>query len=92
MKLDSKAIVDRLKSHYRFAEDKELAEYLGTNNQKVYNWKKRNTVDLKMILAKCPDVDLNWLFRGVAWNDKAREELEALKARIESLEKKTQKK
>jgi hypothetical protein len=88
MKFDAKAIVERLKSHYRFAEDKELAEFLGTNNQKVYNWKKRNTVDLKMVLAKCPDVDLNWLFRGTALNDKAREELEAVKARLASLEKK----
>jgi hypothetical protein len=87
MKFDARKIVERLKEYYSFSEDKELAVYLGINNQKVYNWKKRNTLDLTIILAKCPDVDLNWLFRGVALNGKAREELEALKARIEALEK-----
>jgi hypothetical protein len=88
MKFDSRKIVERLKEHYSFSEDKELAVYLGINNQKVYNWKKRNTLDLTVILAKCPDVDLNWLFRGVVLNDKAREELEAVKTRLAALEKK----
>jgi hypothetical protein len=88
MKFDAKKIVERLKEHYSFSEDKELAVFLGINNQKVYNWKKRNTLDLAVILAKCPDVDFNWLLRGVAMNDKGREEIESLKARLAAIEKK----
>jgi hypothetical protein len=86
-KFDAKQLIERLKEHYRIGEDSELATFLGVHKQKVYGWKKRNTTDLEVILAKCRDVDLNWLFRGVALNDKAREELEALKVRIEALEK-----
>lgn len=88
MKFDAKKIVERLKENYAFSEDKELAVFLGINNQKVYNWKKRNTLDLTVILAKCPDLDLNWLFRGAALSDKGREEIEALKKRLAALEKK----
>jgi hypothetical protein len=77
--------VERLKEYYGIQEDTELAEYLGMQRQKVYNWKRRNTVDLKVILAKCRDVDLNWLFRGMPFEGS--KELADLRARVEALEK-----
>lgn len=86
MKLDAKKMIERLKEHYAIQEDTQLAEFLGMQRQKVYNWKRRNTVDLKVILAKCRDVDLNWLFRGTPWEGS--KELADLRARLEALEKK----
>jgi hypothetical protein len=85
MKLDAKRIIERLKEHYQIMEDTELSEFLGIHRQNVYNWKKRNTVDLKVILAKCRDVDLNWLFRGTPFEGS--KELAELRSRVEALEK-----
>lgn len=88
MKLDGNAVVSRLKDHFQVSEDSQLAEILGIHKQSVYNWKTRSTVDLKVVLERCADVDLNTLFRGQPFESKEGEKIRALEKRLAALEKK----
>ncbi|MDX2284667.1 MAG: helix-turn-helix domain-containing protein [Bacteroidia bacterium] len=56
-------IIEKLKDHYAFDSDTQLSNYLGVAQNTLSGWKRRNSADLELIISKCADVDLNWLFR-----------------------------
>ncbi len=61
---DVPAILKRLKFHYRFDNDSELAAFLGVKHTSIANWKTRNTFPADVLFAKCSGLNLNWLIYG----------------------------
>lgn len=55
-------ILDKVKAFYNLKGNKELADFLGVNKQTISNWYSRKTLDYDIILSKCKDIDLHWLF------------------------------
>ena len=57
-------IISRAKESLGFRTDARLAEYLRISRPTLSNWISRNSVDLKLLLSKLPEVDYNWLLTG----------------------------
>ncbi|MDR2936886.1 MAG: helix-turn-helix domain containing protein [Rikenellaceae bacterium] len=59
-----KNILIRLKSALGVVTDTELAEALGVKQNTISTWKTRGTIDFPLVISKCDNIDLNWLFLG----------------------------
>lgn len=59
--LDKTLILNRIKEHYNFTTDTELADFLGINKSTLSNWYKRNSLDYDLVFTKCEQIDKNWL-------------------------------
>lgn len=57
-------ILDRIRSAYKLASDNELAEFLGVKQNTITTWRRRESFNLDIIIQKCVDLNLNWLFYG----------------------------
>lgn len=57
-------ILSKLRAFFGVVTDTELARCLGVKQNTVSSWKARGTMDFMLIIAKCDDIDLNWLFDG----------------------------
>lgn len=57
-------IIEWLKSEADFKTDTQLAEFLGVTQQTISSWRRRETIDYKLVIDKFPAADLNLLFRG----------------------------
>src|SRR5262245_3490641 len=57
-------IIERIRSHYAFATDAEVAEFLEISPSTLSTWKRRQTLNHDLVIAKCKEIDLDWLFRG----------------------------
>jgi len=55
-------VIARLKRVFDVSTDSELAEYLGVRQNTISSWKSRGSIDYPLVIAKCDNVDLNWLF------------------------------
>jgi hypothetical protein len=64
MRRDTSLIINRIKLHLGFKTDTELAKFLGTTQSNIATWKKRHTMNYDLIIAKCPEIDANWLLTG----------------------------
>ena len=93
--MDANAVLNRLKTLLNIKHDTKLARYFGVESSTVYSWRKRNTLDCKLIMAKFIDHDYNYIFKGTETNSetaKIKDEQEqygspkALQARIDRLE------
>jgi len=62
--MDITLIINKLKEHLNIKFDKELADFLGIKPNTVATWKKRNTIDIDIIMSKCDLIDANWLLTG----------------------------
>ena len=58
--MDITLIINKLKEHLNIKFDKELADFLGIKPNTVATWKKRNTIDIDIIMSKCDLIDANW--------------------------------
>ncbi|MEE1946112.1 helix-turn-helix domain-containing protein [Pedobacter sp. KR3-3] len=65
IKIDKELIISRIKSHYGFKSDAELARFLGIASNTLANWHKRNTINLDLILTKCEELNADWLLKGI---------------------------
>lgn len=63
-KLDKSLILNRIKLHYNFKSDVQLAKFLGIATTTLSNWYARNTMNFDLIFTKCEDLNLNWLVNG----------------------------
>ncbi len=63
-KLNKGLILDRLKSAFNLSGNSELARFLGVAPNTITNWYNRNSIDFDIILPKCENLNLNWLFTG----------------------------
>ncbi|WP_461534218.1 helix-turn-helix domain-containing protein [Sinomicrobium sp.] len=64
MKLDKSFMLDRIKTHYRFKRDIDLARHLGIKPQVLSNWRKRNSFDAQLLYTKCDEINPSWLLTG----------------------------
>lgn len=57
-------ILGRIKEAYKIKTDTELASFLEVSQNTIPTWKKRGSVDYRLIIAKCDNINLDWLFTG----------------------------
>jgi transcriptional regulator with XRE-family HTH domain len=62
--IDKTFILNGIKKYLSLRTDKELAEYLGIKQNRLSNWRSRNTFDLKLITHKCDFLNETWLLTG----------------------------
>lgn len=68
-KQSANSVINKLKIFYKLSDDKDIAEKLGISPATLSNWKRRNTYDSLLIIDKCKDIDLNWLFQSDSHNE-----------------------
>lgn len=57
-------IISRLKELFNCSTNEELAMLLGVSKGTIGSWKSRNTIDLKLVVAKCNHANYNWIING----------------------------
>lgn len=62
--LDSNLILNNLKIAIGVRTDNDLWKYLGISQSTGATWRSRNSINLEEIIAKCDNINLNWLLRG----------------------------
>lgn len=62
IKLDE--LIDRLKLFLNVKSDNQLSITLHKTPNFIAQARSRNTIDLELLIANCPDADLNWLLVG----------------------------
>lgn len=62
--MDNSKKLNELKEYLRIKTDGELAEFLDINANTLSSWRRRDRIDYEIILAKCNEIDANWLLRG----------------------------
>ncbi len=62
--MDKTLIINKIKSYLGIKTDSDFATFLGVKQPTISSWKSRNTLDYELIIAKCNDIDANWLITG----------------------------
>lgn len=62
--LYAKLVIDRIKNAYSITQDIKLADFLGISPSTLSTWRSRNTLDYKLIFAKCKDLSADHLIHG----------------------------
>ena len=62
--MDKSHILNQIKSHLNIKTDSDFAQFLGVSQPTVSSWRKRNTLDHELIIAKCKDFNIEWLITG----------------------------
>lgn len=57
-------VLDRIKKVHNQATDVKLAAFLGVDRTTVATWRSRSTMNVKIIVEKCQQDDLNYIFYG----------------------------
>ncbi|MBB2146591.1 hypothetical protein GM921_13900 [Pedobacter sp. LMG 31464] len=76
-KLDKELILSRIKFHYKFKSDAQLARFLGLGTNTLANWYTRNTINYDLIFTKCNDLNPTWIITGEGRPTKAYSNSEA---------------
>ncbi|MFD0939949.1 helix-turn-helix domain-containing protein [Pedobacter boryungensis] len=63
-KIDKSLILSRIKFHYKFKSDAQLARFLGLGTNTLANWYTRNTINYDLIFTKCDELNPNWIITG----------------------------
>lgn len=64
-KFNNELILNRIKSHYKFKWEYELANFLQIGETTLSNWRKRDSIDIKKIITFCEDLNPNWIINGM---------------------------
>jgi len=75
--------------------DALLAKFLSVHRQTIANWRNRGKIDYEVLINKCADMNLHWLFTGkesaigtsVAEYEECRKKLHDCEIRCEAFEK-----
>ena len=62
--MDISFIINEIKLYLGIKTDSEFADFLGVKQPTISTWRKRNTIDYKLIITKCNNIDANWLLTG----------------------------
>lgn len=62
--MDKQLIINEIMREKNFSSDAKFAQFLGIKPTTLSSWRSRNTIDYELILAKCVDIDANWLMTG----------------------------
>lgn len=60
----AKKVIARIKKAYGIGSDAEFAEMMGIASSTPNTWKTRDSLDHDLIMQKCEDLNLEWVFRG----------------------------
>jgi len=85
-KIDKKYILNEIKATYKFKKDSEFARFLGIKPQTLASWHSRNTFDIDLLYAKCPNINADWLLSGKGEKSKLTKNAEDGVKYIEELE------
>ncbi|MBF0555922.1 MAG: helix-turn-helix domain-containing protein [Nitrospirae bacterium] len=58
-------ILDRIKLAYGLQTDISLCKRLNIKQNTLSNWKTRDTIDLKIVLSSCEDLNYDWVMKGI---------------------------
>lgn len=64
MNPDKTLILNKLKNHYSFKKDSDLARFLDIKPQTLATWYSRGTFDLDILYSKCNDISADFLITG----------------------------
>ncbi|NOU17072.1 MAG: hypothetical protein HOO91_05890 [Bacteroidales bacterium] len=56
------SIIERLRVYYQVDTDTSLASFLGVRQNTISSWRSRSAIDFELIITKCDNINLNWLF------------------------------
>lgn len=62
--MDKTLILKSIQKYLGFDKDKDFAEYLEIAQSTLSSWYSRGSIDYCRIIAKCKDIDANWLLTG----------------------------
>jgi phage repressor protein C with HTH and peptisase S24 domain len=62
--MDKSLIINEIKLHLGIKTDTEFANFLGVTQPTISTWRSRNSIDYDLIIAKCNNIDANWLLTG----------------------------
>lgn len=62
--LQIEKIIERCMIHLDCTTRREMASLLDVSEGTISNWIKRGSIDYSLIISKCEDADLNWIFFG----------------------------
>lgn len=81
-------ILYKIKVFYKLDKDQELANKLEISRGTLASWKSRNSLDLTIILEKCPELDLNWLLKDekIDTNNIKEKEISYLKDELKKID------
>jgi hypothetical protein len=57
-------VLARIAEKHGLKGDAAIGAFFGLSRQAIGNWRRRETIDFKLLLEKLPNEDLNWLFKG----------------------------
>lgn len=60
----AKKVVERIKKAYDLRSDAAFADMMGLASSTPNTWKTRDSLDHDLIMQKCADLNLEWVFRG----------------------------
>ncbi|KQB99476.1 helix-turn-helix domain-containing protein [Pedobacter sp. Hv1] len=63
-KIDKTLILNRIKSHYKFKSDVQLAKFFGIAGTTLSNWYVRDTMNYDLVFTKCGELNPNWIVFG----------------------------
>jgi hypothetical protein len=63
-RIDKSLILNRIKSHYKFKSDVQLAKFLGIAGTTLSNWYARDTINYDLVFTKCGELNPNWIVFG----------------------------
>lgn len=62
--MDKSFIINEIKLYLNIKTDSEFADFLGVKQPTISTWRKRNTIDYELIIAKCNKINGHWLLTG----------------------------
>ncbi|TAE74417.1 MAG: hypothetical protein EAZ85_04745 [Bacteroidetes bacterium] len=62
--MDIDKIIERLKEHFDFSTNKELANKLKIHPSMLSNWKKRGKLNMNVLMKIEDEIDLDWILKG----------------------------
>lgn len=57
-------ILDGIKEAYNIKTDKQLADILGLSNQAFYSWRKRDSMQIELLIKAFEDINPLYLIKG----------------------------
>lgn len=62
--MDKGLMLKQIKEYLKLTKNADFAKFMGISEQNSYTWTKRKTFDPATILAKCPEINADWLLTG----------------------------
>ncbi|MBF0554830.1 MAG: helix-turn-helix domain-containing protein [Nitrospirae bacterium] len=58
-------VIERIKLAYELKSDRSLCKRLNIKAGTLSKWKIRDTIDLRLVLSGCQDLNYDWVIKGI---------------------------